>query len=292
MSNVPKRQKGKKGQKRPPRKGNRMFTQSVRNVSIISPTPVSVTNSVFPFSSGVLPLSASGLGKAQLSWLSSYMGLFDEFRFVDLQFEWIPAASAFTTSQIGFYYDPDPNAEAPTSFGALSGNAGLVLSQVSQKATLRVPRSRLNRLPWYTVHGTRSTDTQGNFCYAITAGNVPNGTGNVALGNFVLRYTVVCRNPTGLDTPAMQRGSEAEDIPPVTTEQQLSGQLDVANGYLEKMAKTVHEELRPISVSVWSPWKSGAREGLPTIDEEGEEALSLEKQNELNGQDPRFVRGV
>ncbi len=266
--------------KRNNRRNNPRIQYSLRNVAMITPAPVVVTNSTYAFSSGALAFSVSSLIKANLAWLGNYIDLFDEFRFTQVQVQWIPAASSFTTGALGFYYDPDPNAGPPTTFDSLSGNRGLVLTQVSQRASLRVPPQLLNRLPWFTAHGTTSTDTQGVFCYAFSPGNVASGSGNVTLGHFMLRYTVTCRNPTA---PVVGTRQADEALP------QLGQEMLAAIQQMQPEAVgRVAETMDPAAATPLWTNSSGGK----AINIVSRYAATMSEANAINEDDPKFVSRV
>lgn len=187
--------------KKPPRRraqrGNgRTSTLSVANSGIIASGTVEVTNSTYRGTSGALKFNQSSLATSNIGWLSNFLALWDSYRFIRLEFEWIPAASTMTTGTVAFYFDPDPNAKPPANIQAAGSNYKVCMSQVSRKAKLTCVPQQLNRLAWYNVDGKDGTDTLGNFIWVLTDGNVPNGSGSVSLGQFLVRYTVIGRNPS------------------------------------------------------------------------------------------------
>lgn len=177
---------------------------SIPGYSLLSSSIVQLTSGTFPAGSVTIPLAALSPGLRDLPWLSSFLPLFDEFRFLSLKLEWHPASGTTTNGTILMYYDPDPLAQAPNDLATASGNANLASGSARNPLSLTVPRSRLNRLPWYTVAPTRTANsTQGTVVLMWSNGSIPNVDGQTTLGTLWLQYHVQVRNPSVNAAPAL-----------------------------------------------------------------------------------------
>lgn len=174
----------------------RTLTRVVRADVLLLKPNVKVANGQFDGSVTQIPFSLSGFKSASQEWLVQQMDCYDEFRFVHLSLRWTSAMSRNSTGMVAMYWDPSTNPLLPTSFEDLSGNYGVVPRQVYNSMTMTVNRDRLNRLPWYQVHETGPSASQGTLVFLVSEGTIPSITGTSALGSLWLHCTLEVRNPS------------------------------------------------------------------------------------------------
>lgn len=192
-------------QRRQPRRVNPANRAIIERNSVLLIAPnVTVTNTVYPFASQVIKINADDLASTGAARLASFLQLYDEFKFTRLSLRWEAALPSTSTGQVAMYYDPDPNAEIPTSFEQVSGNKFLRVGHVARSQRLQVPDSvqRQARFNWFTRKKTDEQGTQGAVVVAFSPGTVPHAAGKVGLGSLWLDYTVMVRAPTSTKTTA------------------------------------------------------------------------------------------
>lgn len=214
---------------------SQLGTFRVRNRALLVTVIANTTNTVYPFASYTLSLSTAGMAKGNLGWLANLMTLYDEFKVESIELEWVPAASSFTSGSLAMYYDPTPAAKAPQSFAAVSGNAGVVTTQISKSVRHKISSTILRgRLPWYLTDSSDiSTTTQGTIVVCQSPGSVPSATGKVMLGSVWMTYQISLRNPTYLSV-----SSYAVQIQPAPLlEQNVYEELQQLNAQLARQVE-------------------------------------------------------
>lgn len=201
----------------------------VRNKALLMTVIAKTMNTTYPFGATSVNLSQAGLAKASLGWLANLMSLYDLFKFEDIELEWVPSASAFTSGSLAMYYDPTPNAQPPASYAAVSGNAGVVNTQISKPIRHRIsPTTLRGRIPWYLVESNDpTTSCQGCVIVCQSPGSIPSASGDVMLGSLWITYSIHLKNPTYLSAARDQQVN-----PPVLDQliyeetQNISNKLD------------------------------------------------------------------
>lgn len=208
------------------------------------------SNTTYPFATMVVDLSKAGFAKASLGWLANLMDLYDLFKIEDLEVEWVPSASSFTTGCVEWYYDPSPNAKAPTTFEGAAGNANLVSTQVSKPKRAKVPSGVLRqRLAWYLTDGEDpSTTTQGSLVFVLSEGTVPSATGTVFLGSLWVTYTIALKNPSYI---APSREGE-EPIAPLL-EQLIYDELSQVNSAMTRQVEAQEQVAEDVAIIASKP---------------------------------------
>lgn len=196
---------------------NRPTKDIIDRSSVLLTQPiVDVSQTVFKPATTKIVLSVNGLANSGAARLAAFLQLYDEFKFTRLRIRWEPALPSTTTGQVAVYYDPDPSAEVPATFEAISGNEYMRVGHIARTRVLNVPRRALNaRLNWFTRKDPGTAGTQGNVVLVTSGGTVPHATGKVALGSLWLDYEVHVRAPTSV-APA----TRADALPPVMLAQQ------------------------------------------------------------------------
>lgn len=177
----------------------------------------------FQFANSPAPTPSPGSGNIGTNkWIGQLAVLFDKYVVKSLVYEFKPALPFTVAGQIGMYFDPDTQGVLPTSLDAITGNAFAQIDQVSQKQTLKVRKSQMNRLPQY-VTSAGPTEYQvgrmGTLVFVNSEINLAAATsGGVSLGIVWVTYTVEFINPSNAlaATPAAltkeQRKSLLESV--------------------------------------------------------------------------------
>jgi hypothetical protein len=155
----------------------------------------------FQFANSPAPAPSPGSGNIGTNkWLGQLAVLFDKYIVKSLVYEFKPALPFTVAGQVGMYFDPDTQGVLPTSLDAITGNAFAQIDQVSQKQTLRVRKSQMNRLPQYITSAGAAEFQVGRMGTLVCVNSEINlaaaTSGVVSLGIVWVTYTVEFINPS------------------------------------------------------------------------------------------------
>lgn len=172
--------------------------QNSEIVLTIAPTFTTGSSSV-----GVNSTSFNFSGGLNGTWINGLAALYDKFRILKLTLRWQPLFPTSASGGIVLYWDEDANDATSVSFTVAAQNFRAKAAPIYEPFSLEVLPEQFNRLPWFLVKGTSTSDSTsdttpgalvGNYT-AITSTNA-SLTGANTVGYFWVDYIVEFKSPT------------------------------------------------------------------------------------------------
>jgi hypothetical protein len=184
----------------------------VRNREIVKVITRTATTGAFPFGvdrvdfffDNTITAQPASPGNGPMGpylWLGQLATLYDKYRIVRLEYEFISSMPFTTTGQVGAYWDADPISLPASNFQQLSGNVYAKSTQVSQPFKLAIRPNQVDRLPQYqtsALAGSSAQDTAktGSINLLTSDGLLSsNATGSFTLGTLWMEYEIEFINP-------------------------------------------------------------------------------------------------